>query len=154
MSSSVHRLIKQFQSYSEPSPNEDVGHREIASAKELQCNRDTPEISIVLAKDRQGSPEIDIHTGLPKLPVELPPPSSPSLERKVLPSVLKMSSGHSPTYERKSVTFDPTLEGEMDRPRGGKAKDDESAKVNKVGGYFQTGRQHSFVVVHSSLAGV
>lgn len=127
MSSCVHsyRLIKQFKSYSEPSLNEDVGYRGIGLVEELQCSRSTPEISIVLAKERDPSPEIDYHTGLPKLPVELLPPS-PNLDRKVLPSVLKMSSGCSPTSERKSVTFDPTvLEGEIG---GGK----ESTKVNKV----------------------
>lgn len=124
MSSSVHSLIEQFQSYSEPSPNQDVGYREV---EELQCIGSTPEISIELAKERDPTPEIDIHTGLPKLPVELLPPSTPNSDRKFLPSVLKMSSSSSPSSERKSVTFDPTvLEGEIG---GGK---DESAKVNKV----------------------
>lgn len=80
----------------------------------LRRDADTPEISISSAESLPL--EIDHFTGLPKLPVELPPPSpdiehrsinlQPEDQRKVLASALKMSvpvPGSIP--QRKSVTF-------------------------------------------------
>lgn len=68
-----------------------------------------PEIAIVPAPENcKVGFEIDEHTGLPKLPVELPLPGSPETVRAdqkpviQLPSALRMSTSPS---QRKSVTF-------------------------------------------------
>lgn len=68
-----------------------------------------PEISIYPAEGEavESEPlEIDSFTGLPKLPVELPP-ASPETPRK-FSSALKMDTSPS---KRKSVTFGPAAQG-------------------------------------------
>lgn len=114
MSSDVtmNNQIRSCSSY--PGPQDVYGELEYSSSP-------PPEISIFPAvEDSCKHFEIDEHTGLPKLPVELPLPGSPEAvrsqslrdHRKVtqLASALKMSDISS--SPRKSVTFDPAAASE------------------------------------------
>ena len=104
--------------------------------KEIESERTrTPEISI------SSAVEIDAYTGLPKLPVELPPPS-PDIERrtlnlqgqgqdqfKVLASALKMSTVNAVAPitagaegPRKSVTFHESAESTKSKEKVPKEK--------------------------------
>lgn len=114
-------MNKQIQGSSILSPrlphHEDVANDVYKEIKSEEV-RKRPEISIYPAE--KVPVEIDSYTGLPKLPVELPPPS-PEVEHralnlqsaqdqyKVLASALKMTTTVLPGAQRKSVSFvDPT----------------------------------------------
>jgi hypothetical protein len=90
--------------------------RSFASCPGGEYSYSAPEISIFLAQESLDlglEPEIDEHTGLPKLPIEPPAAGSPGHESPEvshsssghrLASALRMSSNVSPSM-RKSVTF-------------------------------------------------
>lgn len=103
---------------------EDVTNEEIDTEGKELFSRSAPEISVFSADAVEL--ELDSYTGLPVLPVELPPPS-PVLERplpdllllqgdqkNIRPPAIKMSS--SPLGQsRKSVTFEPTRVSQYNR---------------------------------------
>ena len=93
----------------EPSAATTFKYEEVDSEDPYCSSSSAPEISVFSAEGEDL--EIDICTGLPKLPVELPP-ISPEPTRKQ-PSALRMSTSPG---KRKSVTFEPAAQASSPPP--------------------------------------